>query len=439
MLKKFKSEKASITIEATISLTTFAFLIITLLTVVNICVAQTKIGMAINSAAKEISHYSYLYALTGFAESHKKVAESGQKTKEEVNEVLGSVNTVFTEMQNLGADVKSNPTDISGILSDAENVKGSASDLKELVADISKDPKGLMLGFAKIVVNDFTNEALSRLAEALAKSLVQKNLATATDGDVDAYLRFLGVVPDAKGSYIGGLDFSNSSLFKNGSNEIKINVSYDIKVIALLPIDFKFHFNQTAVTQAWLCGESTYVTREQELENFNNTIWTEATIQERVDLIRHQGIEEYLDKGYLKTSNLTDVQLYSPTENEFVSICTMNPLYSAPGEETVKLEDLSQTAMANQITMWCGAISSSTDGKETIKTQQVVNGQNAKVDTNCKDASKKIVLVIPQDEGLREEVEKAILMADTQGVTIEIVQSYGNGARTTQITEENQE
>lgn len=435
MLKKFRSEKASITIEATISLTTFAFLIITLLTVVNICVAQTKIGMAINSAAKEISHYSYLYALTGFAESHKKVAESGQKTKEDVNEVLGSVNTVFTEMQNLGADVKSNPTDISGILSDAENVKGSASDLKELVADISKDPKGLMLGFAKIVVNDFTNEALSRLAEALAKSLVQKNLATATDGDVDAYLRFLGVVPDAKGSYIGGLDFSNSSLFKNGSNEIKINVSYDIKVIALLPIDFKFHFNQTAVTQAWLCGESTYVTREQELENFNNTIWTEATIQERVDLIRHQGIEEYLGKGYFKTSGLTDVQLYSSTENEFVSICTMNPLYSAPGEETVKLEDLSQTAMANQITMWCGAISSSTDGKETIKTQQVVNGQNAKVDTNCKDASKKIVLVIPQDEGLKEEVEKAIANADTQGVKIEIVQAYGNGARTTKVTE----
>ena len=432
MLKKFKSEKASITIEATISLTAFAFLIITLLSVVNICIAQAKIGMAINSAAKEISHYSYLYALTGLAESHANIASSAAETEADINEVLGDVNTVFTEMQNLGSDVKSNPSDISGILEDAKGLSSSSSNLKTSVENLAKDPKGVMFGLAQILANDGWNLAMSRLVAApLSKVLVQKNLATTTDGDANAYLKFLGVVPDGKGSYIDGLDFSKSHLFVDGSNEIKINVSYDIKIIALLPIDFKFHFNQTAVTHGWLCGDATYrSTKELLASTDNNTIWTRGTITERSELIRRQGIDEYLKDGYVQTSNLTDVPLYSPTENQFVSIFSMNPMYSPEGEDTVTLNDLSQTAMANQITEWCGAINSSTSGKETVTTQQFVDGKKQKVEENCKDATKKIVLVIPEDPGLKEKVEAAIKEANTNGVTIEVVPSYGNGART---------
>ncbi len=42
MFEKFKKENGSVTIEATISLSAFMFAIVTLLTIVNICVVPAK-------------------------------------------------------------------------------------------------------------------------------------------------------------------------------------------------------------------------------------------------------------------------------------------------------------------------------------------------------------------------------------------------------------
>lgn len=41
-------------------------------------------------------------------------------------------------------------------------------------------------------------------------------------------------------------------------------------------------------------------------------------------------------------------------------------------------------------------------------------------------------MVIPEDEGLKEKIEKVIADADTRGVTIEVVPSYGKGASKTE-------
>ena len=40
--------------------------------------------------------------------------------------------------------------------------------------------------------------------------------------------------------------------------------------------------------------------------------------------------------------------------------------------------------------------------------------------------------IIPEDEGLKEKIEKVIADADTRGVTIEVVPSYGKGASKTE-------
>lgn len=55
VLKKLHTESGSVTIEATISLSAFMFAIVTILTIVNICIAQARIAYAINTTAKEIS------------------------------------------------------------------------------------------------------------------------------------------------------------------------------------------------------------------------------------------------------------------------------------------------------------------------------------------------------------------------------------------------
>ena len=66
--EKISDEKGAIVIEATLSLTFFMFLIVMLLSIVNICIAQAKIAVALNETAKEISQYSYMYTLTGINE-----------------------------------------------------------------------------------------------------------------------------------------------------------------------------------------------------------------------------------------------------------------------------------------------------------------------------------------------------------------------------------
>ena len=54
-----------------------------------------------------------------------------------------------------------------------------------------------------------------------------------------------------------GIDFTGTQLMLNGgSGQIKIVVTYKVKVIELLKIDMKFTFRQYAVTDAWGCEDS---------------------------------------------------------------------------------------------------------------------------------------------------------------------------------------
>lgn len=455
MERKKNRESGVVTIEATISLTAFMFAIVTILTIVNICIVQTRIGIAIHGVAKELSHYSYLYALTGLNESEAHLSEAAQGTKDDINGVIGNVNDVFNEIQKLAdggeavlADAKSGALDADGVnavLTEFEssytNIETAGGAIKETLTDFASDPKKVAFGLAKIAASDGLDLAKSRLIAApLAKALCQKNLRTEKGGDVDAYLKGLGVLPGASGSYLDGLDFSKSSLFADGSNEIRINVSYDVKVITLLPIDFSFHFNQTAVTHGWLAGENSYRTAQEVLDTTTNSnIWNEGTTSERSELIRHQGIQEMKGEGYEQTRGLTDVPLYNSEKNEFMAIYSMNPLYSPEGEETKTLDDINKDVIKEQIEYICGSITSTTDGRTTVGTKVTLSdGSTKKNEYDCTGASNKIILVIPEDEGLKEYIQAVINEAECRGVTIELQTGYGNGARTT-VVEDNEE
>lgn len=94
MRRKLRDESGSVTVEATISLSAFMFAIVTILTIVNICVVQAKMSIAINATAKELSHYSYLYSLTGIPGGQAKLAEAAASTEGDINGVLSDVKNV---------------------------------------------------------------------------------------------------------------------------------------------------------------------------------------------------------------------------------------------------------------------------------------------------------------------------------------------------------
>lgn len=433
LFDQLNKEDGSVTIEATISLSAFMFAIVTILTIVNICLAQAKIAYAINTTAKEISQYSYLYSLTGLNDRQADIYNAGKNQTASVDNILKNVNETYNEIEKIAGTADQtniNTDDLAGkwdeIKGSVDNIKNAGSSIKGDIESIASDPKSLIFGIAKLASSEAFDLAKSRLIAApISKALCKRHLVNEEGGDPEAFLKHLGVVPSASGSYVDGLDFSQSTLFPYGTDEITVNVSYDIKVVALL-IDFKFHFNQTARTNGWMAGEVSFKTAEQYKDN--NTLWTQSTVQERASLIRHLVIADKEDEGYEKTAGLTDVQLYNSSTNEFAMISSMNPLYSSSEEEPLTLDDLDDEALKLQIERLCAKMKSTTDGVDSITTKRTdKNGQVIKTDNNCAGATNRIILIIPEDSGLKEKIESIISEANTSGVTIEVNASFGTG------------
>lgn len=439
LIRKLKSESGSVTVEATISLSAFMFAIVTILTIINICIVQARVSYAINTTAKEISQYSYLYALTGLNDSQAGLEEAGQTDTLPLDNVFNDINTMYNEIENLG-DSGLSTGDVDDISAKWDNISQSLNGLQDSgsalmsdIEDIADDPRQIIFGVAKLAGSTAMDTAKSKLImEPLAKAMCKKHLVSTKGGDIDSYLKSLGVVPDATGSYYKGLDFNGSTLFPNGSNEIKVCVSYDVKIIALLPIDFSFHFEQTAITHGWLAGEASYVSDAEKAEEYvsNETLWTQATVKERTEYIRNLAFKDLKAHGYhtLAYPYNTDGILYNPDSKEFVMPRSWNPL---SGEEDVSVDELNETVMQTYIEELCGTINSNEFGSNVTVKKENADGSTTKEDVNCSGATKKIIITIPEDEGLKEKIEAVIAKSDTDGVTIELVPNYGNGAKQT--------
>ena len=209
--KKSYGESGAIIVEATISLPIFMFTILTILSIVNICVAQAKMGTFVNDSAKEFSKYSYLCTVTGLAKKHQDVSGKGSDARDAVNTVLS---------QDRGIEFVTKAAEFGGrVANDAE--------------------------FRSSCLNMLLDAAIST-AEAKAAELVVKNMAKErfTNGAVSgqAYLDVLK---------IKNLKFKGTKFMPGGTDEIQIVADYDVHVIKLLGVDIKFHFTQCAKTKAW--------------------------------------------------------------------------------------------------------------------------------------------------------------------------------------------
>ena len=55
-----KNDNGDIVVEASIAVPVYIFIIFTIFTIINICYAQTKVQVALNSAARQYSEISYV-------------------------------------------------------------------------------------------------------------------------------------------------------------------------------------------------------------------------------------------------------------------------------------------------------------------------------------------------------------------------------------------
>lgn len=257
-------EQGAIVVEATLSLSAFMFFIVIVLSIVNICYAQSKIGVAVNSTAQEISEYSYLYELTGLRGKQEKLYEKSKTARDTVDNTLTGVTTVFDSASNISDNVAN--FSIDNVNDSLSKIKGSVNQGKEgfksiqdSIETIADDPKTFGLSVLSLLGNNLADEAKSRvIAGPFSKLLCQKHLVNSEGGsnsDVkkkcNAFLKHLRVEPKG-GSYLDGLDFSDSVLFLNGSPDIMVVVHYRIKVLNLLGNDIKLSFTQCGTTRGWV-------------------------------------------------------------------------------------------------------------------------------------------------------------------------------------------
>jgi len=210
-----KSENGAVIIEATISLIMFMFAIITIYSMFHISMAQARIGAALNATAKEISQYSYIYAMTGLNDKQADIAANGGAAESILSDNFAEVDGFYDA--------------VGGLVDGASSIVASPDNAES---------------FFYYVLNEGIDQVKASVTGKLARDLMRKHMGA----NPDKFLEQLGV----EGG-MSGLSFIKTRIFSDGTeNDILLDVRYQVTVIKLLNIDLKLNFEQCAKTRAWV-------------------------------------------------------------------------------------------------------------------------------------------------------------------------------------------
>jgi hypothetical protein len=205
------------------------FAIFIILSIVNVCYIQAKMSVALATATKELSQYSYVYyALNG---------DVGQQKLIENAELMDGI---FSDIESLTSK------DSGSSVSETYDTVGSLADGLEAVSD---DPAAALVSLFAGLTNEGIDLAKNTAGETAIKYLIQKNLTNDGTGGADRFLRNLHVIGGMSGLGV------QASILSNGEPTISVTVEYDVEILPLLNIENDLHFRQTAQTQAWGRGK----------------------------------------------------------------------------------------------------------------------------------------------------------------------------------------
>lgn len=376
-IEKIKNrEQGAIVAEATIALTAFIFAIYTLLSIVDICYVQAKMGIALNSAAKEMSQYAYLYETFELSEY---MSGTGGKS----SEMMGS----FAEVLNKISDGTSNfSSDISSMFA-----QGGAQAEGDSVAEYLKNGLGM----------------------ALAKQCVKKNLVTHEGDTPEAFLKRCRVKDG-----LSGLNFINTTfLTDENQTEISLIVSYKVEVVRLLGTEYTFNFIQRADTKAWGKGVS--------LANDSSPASADWSIWDASNLSRGNSIITSEKKNYSYTSSSYNFHAYDSSKNQFIRITSVDTFSKTYAGNSSAIENAIKQSYSNL-----------KDGVEGLGTNIPLKDSSGK-DTTVKSdngaRTYKIVIVVP-DSADMATVNAAVnsFKAKNPGVDVEVKTGYGDPANATE-------
>lgn len=298
-MKSPKRQSGSITIEATVALTAYIFVIIGILSIINICRAQMLISVAVDQTAKEMSQYAYFYDISGLDAITSGLDQQGESAKKQTNQLIGYTKAMQTSLQGMStgagqavSDVTdaynsiSNTTSFDGAFDEvqraAENLGKTSDDIQKNAKNFAAaaksfenqvkgmDAESYMRSLGALAAGTASHEVLSRLICApLAKNMMTKHLAgyagesaQGSDWDkADIALKNLGL---ANG--MDDLNFMMSEMFsKDEPKQIHLVCYYTIPLstVIAIPGDKHLVFCKEAVTNAWLSGFKAEQSKEE--------------------------------------------------------------------------------------------------------------------------------------------------------------------------------
>ena len=190
------NDEGAIVVEASIAVPVYAFIIFTILTLVNICYAQAKVQIALNSAARQFSEIAYVAYASNLADaggySDGKSSDMTQKISTKLNETMnewGIQNETLSGMSEMLGK-----TSLTGIL---------------------------------------VNEG----ARATMQSLVDREFKLSKNGNSSSLVKWLNMDTEPKVHAI----ITNNDVLVAGAY-------YEVKVIDLLNIDITYKFHSGTIT-----------------------------------------------------------------------------------------------------------------------------------------------------------------------------------------------
>ena len=403
-----EKDRGAIVIEGIISLTTFVFAIFTILSIVNICYIQAKMNVALNTAAKEISQYSFFYYKFGLDKYDAKMAEGTGDSKELAMNTIEGMGTLMDSLTNAENNFKTGNFDDM-----VEDIKGGANNVDSLVnqyADrLAEDPKAFILGMGKMAGNELKETGKQILCQALAKALMKKNLKSSPTDDPENFLMRYGVV-----NGMDGLDFTHTTFLQNGAtNMIQLVVTYDVRVIQLLGFEFDFTFRHCVLTTAWGRGISKISPDES-----TPSVAPSSTIWDTGGGPRGEYIVEQEKKDYDYTGSGNGYHAYDPDTNTVIKIISV---------DTTTKTGMDPGTLKGKISK---AVRDMENGLSKDDDQVVAEGPDGEDYTAHSDPSTrkyKVVMVVPDgaDQGALQEIIDAYLK-ENPNVTVEIKTGYGD-------------
>lgn len=413
-MKQFikNDESGAIVVEATVALAVFIFAIFTLLSVVNICYIQARIGSALASSTKEVSQYSYLYYKFGLNEAQAKMNDKNAESRATATQTIDGVGVLMDSFSTGKESVSTG--DFQSLINAANTGAEEVKSLTALYKDQLKDPKQFILGMASLAGEELLEEGKNKLGQLMCYAFMQKNLVESPTDDADRFLRRYKV----EGG-LDGLKFNGSSLMAYGkSNEIQMVVTYKIQVVKLLGIDITYTIRQCAKSSAWGNGVSQIFQQQVDAIEAKNGegVWDLPPLE------RGKVITNLEKKKFTCTSDKNGFDGYNPSGNQFIQVTAM---YG----ETYKTEQGIKSKLNSTLNDMKTEVSKL--GEEiTVKNS---SGEDVKLNSDPYTRTYKIVLVVPEnaDKATINKINKAVSdfiaaqAANEIIVTVDVKYDYG--------------